>query len=50
MKGEYKDWGGLIQHTAKLENFTLRYPTLALGVNDECVFISDTDRTKIKPQ
>ena len=50
LKGEYKDWAGIIQHTANLEKFTLKYPTLALGVNEECVFISDTDRTKIKPQ
>jgi len=50
VKGEYKDWGGIIQHTSNLEKFSLKYPTLALGVNEECVFISDTDRTKIKPK
>ena len=50
IKGEYKDWGGMIQRTANLEKFPLRFATLALGLNEECVFISDTDRTKIKTQ
>lgn len=50
VKGDYKDWGGIIQRSANLDKFSLRYPTLALGVEGECVFISDTDRTKIKPQ
>jgi 4-amino-4-deoxy-L-arabinose transferase-like glycosyltransferase len=50
VRGEYKDWSGIIQRTVSLEKFPLRFPTLALGTNDECVFISDTDRTKIKPE
>jgi hypothetical protein len=50
VKGDYKDWGGIIQRTASLDKFPLKYPTLALGMNEECVFISDTDRTKIKTQ
>jgi 4-amino-4-deoxy-L-arabinose transferase-like glycosyltransferase len=50
VRGEYKDWGGIIQRTASLDKFPLKYPTLALGMNEECVFISDTDRTKIKAQ
>lgn len=50
LKGEYKDWGGIIQHTAPLDKFILKHATLALGVNEECVFVSDVDRTKIKVQ
>jgi len=50
VRGEYKDWSGIIQRTMSLEKFPLKFPTLALGSNEECVFISDTDRTKIKPQ
>jgi Dolichyl-phosphate-mannose-protein mannosyltransferase len=50
VKGEYKDWGGIIQRTANLKKFPLRYATLALGTNEECVFLSDIDRTKIKIQ
>ncbi|HJT82780.1 MAG TPA: glycosyltransferase family 39 protein [Chthoniobacterales bacterium] len=48
--GEYKDWAGIIQRTASLEKFPLRYATLALGVNEEALFLSDTDRTKTKPK
>jgi hypothetical protein len=50
VKGEYKDWGGIIQRTVSLDKFALKYPTLFLGIDGECVFISDTDRTNIKPQ
>jgi hypothetical protein len=50
VKGDYKDWSGIIQRSVSLDKFSLRYPTLALGVEGECVFISDTDRTNIKPQ
>ena len=50
VKGEYKDWGGMIQRTANLDKFPLRFATLALGANEECVFLSDRDRTKIKPE
>jgi hypothetical protein len=49
IKGEYKDWAGIIQRTMSLEKFPLKFPTLALGMNEESVFISDTDRTKIQP-
>jgi hypothetical protein len=47
-RGEYKDWAGIIERTANLEKFPLRYATLSLGVNEESLFISDSDRTKIK--
>ena len=48
VRGEYKDWGGIIQRTANLQKFPLRYATLSLGVNDEALFISNTDRTQIR--
>jgi hypothetical protein len=50
VRGEYKDWGGIIQRTATLEKFPLRNATLALGANEESIFLSDTDRTTIKPK
>ena len=50
VKGEYKDWAGLIQRTAALDKFPLKYATLALGLNEECMFVSDADRMKIKPR
>lgn len=50
VRGEYKDWGGVIMRTANLEKFPLRYATVALGANEEALFISDTDRTKTKPK
>ena len=49
VRGEYRDWAGIIQRTGSLEKFPLKYATLALGTNEESVFLSDTDRTKIKP-
>ena len=50
VRGEYKDWGGVIQRTANLQKFPLRNATVALGVNEECLLLTDTDRTKIKPE
>jgi len=50
VRGEYKDWGGVIQRTAALGKFPLRNATVALGVNEECLLLTDTDRTKIKPE
>ena len=49
LRGEYRDWAAIIQRTANLEKFPLKYATLALGTNEEALFLSDTDRTKIKP-
>jgi hypothetical protein len=48
VRGEYKDWGQIILRTANLQKFPLKFATLALGTNEECLFLSDTDRTKIK--
>jgi 4-amino-4-deoxy-L-arabinose transferase-like glycosyltransferase len=44
VKGEYKDWGPLIQRTQVLEKFPLKWNTVALGFENECIFLSDHDR------
>ncbi len=46
MKGEYKEWASLIQRTALLENFPLKWGT-PLGDTD-CLFLTDHDRSKPK--
>ncbi|MEY2485053.1 MAG: hypothetical protein QOH39_701 [Verrucomicrobiota bacterium] len=49
VKGEYKDWAPLIQRTFNFEkvSFPLKFPTM-LGLDNECVFFSDRDRTEKK--
>ncbi|MEY2536943.1 MAG: hypothetical protein QOG67_683 [Verrucomicrobiota bacterium] len=49
VKGEYKDWAPLIQRTFNFEkvSFPLKVPTM-LGLDNECVFFSDRDRTEKK--
>jgi 4-amino-4-deoxy-L-arabinose transferase-like glycosyltransferase len=44
VKGEYRDWSALIQRTQVLEKFPLRWNTVALGLENECIFLSDHDR------
>lgn len=44
VKGEYRDWSALIQRTQVLEKFPLRWGTVALGLENECIFLSDHDR------
>ena len=44
VKGEYKDWALLIQRTQVLEKFPLKWNTVALGFENECIFLSDHDR------
>jgi len=49
VNGEYKDWAEIIQHLqTSLEKFPLKYPFVGLGLNQECVWVSDRDRTKTK--
>jgi hypothetical protein len=45
VKGEYKDWAPVIERTLALEKFPLKWATL-LGLENECVFISDHDRSQ----
>lgn len=43
--GEYKDWAPVILHSIDLQKFPLKVGTL-LGPNNQCIFISDRDRSK----
>jgi hypothetical protein len=43
-KGEYKDWALVIQRNQILEKFPLKWNTVALGFENECIFLSDHDR------
>ena len=45
VKGEYKDWSAVIQRTQQLETFPLKWNTVALGLDNECIFLSDRDRS-----
>jgi hypothetical protein len=46
VKGEYKDWSAVIQRTQQLEKFSLKWNTVALGLDNECIFLSDRDRNR----
>ncbi len=44
VKGEYKNWAAVILRSQQIEQFPLRWNTVALGLENECVFFSDHDR------
>lgn len=44
VKGEYKNWSSVIQRTQMLEKFPLKWNTVVLGLDNECIFLSDHDR------
>ncbi|HEY6071548.1 MAG TPA: glycosyltransferase family 39 protein [Chthoniobacterales bacterium] len=44
VKGEYKDWATVIQRNQVLEKFPLKWNTVSLGLENECIFLSDHDR------
>jgi hypothetical protein len=44
VKGEYRDWSLAIQRNQVLEKFPLKWNTVALGLDNECIFLSDHDR------
>jgi hypothetical protein len=44
VKGEYKEWASVIQRNQILEKFPLKWNTVALGLENECIFLSDHDR------
>jgi len=44
VKGEYRDWALVIQRNQVLEKFPLKWNTIALGFENECIFLSDHDR------
>ena len=45
LKGEYRDWAALILRSIDVSKFSLRWATL-LGLENECVFFSDHDRSR----
>jgi len=45
LKGEYKDWAAVILRSVDVQKFPLKWATL-LGLENECVFFSDHDRSK----
>src|SRR5437588_863630 len=44
VKGEYRDWNLVIQRNQLLEKFPLKWNTVSLGLENECIFLSDHDR------
>jgi hypothetical protein len=46
VKGEYKNWATVIQRTQVLEKFPLKWNTVGLGLDNECIFLSDHDRSQ----
>jgi 4-amino-4-deoxy-L-arabinose transferase-like glycosyltransferase len=44
VKGEYHDWAGIIERVGVSDQFPLTWKTLALGLENECIFFSDHDR------
>jgi hypothetical protein len=48
VRGEYRDWAPVIQRTINTDNFPLKWATVELGLDNECVFFSDHDRSKPK--
>jgi hypothetical protein len=44
VRGDYKDWAPVIQRNQLLEKFPLKWNTVALGIDNECIFLSDHDR------
>lgn len=44
VKGEYRDWSLVIQRNQVLETFPLKWNTVTLGLDNECIFLSDRDR------
>jgi 4-amino-4-deoxy-L-arabinose transferase-like glycosyltransferase len=48
VKGEYRDWAAVIQRSVVIDKFPLKWATL-LGLENECIFFSDYDRSKAAP-
>jgi Dolichyl-phosphate-mannose-protein mannosyltransferase len=47
VKGEYRDWSLVIQRNQLLEKFPLKWNSVALGLDSECIFLSDHDREHV---
>jgi hypothetical protein len=46
VKGEYRDWAPLIGRYHPLDKFPLQWQSTALGLESECIFLSDHDRER----
>ena len=46
LKGDYRDWAGVILRSVDLSKFPLKWATL-LGLENECVFFADRDRQRV---
>jgi hypothetical protein len=44
IRGEYHDWAPVIQRTNMPSDFPLKWATVDLGIDNECIFFSDHDR------
>jgi 4-amino-4-deoxy-L-arabinose transferase-like glycosyltransferase len=44
VRGDYRGWTGLILRTENLDKFPLKWSTVELGLENECLFLSDHDR------
>ena len=44
IKGEYRGWAALIGRYRMPDDFPLKWQSVALGLENECVFFSDHDR------
>jgi hypothetical protein len=49
-RGEYKDWAGVIEQSTDLSKFPFKWGTLALGIDKQCAFLSDYDRSADRPK
>jgi 4-amino-4-deoxy-L-arabinose transferase-like glycosyltransferase len=49
VRGEYKDWAQIILRTADVQKLPLPWATL-LGLENECIFLSDHDRAAASKQ
>jgi hypothetical protein len=49
VKGEYHDWAGILERVGVPDQFPLNWKTLALGLENECIFFSDQDRGHASP-
>src|SRR6267143_762887 len=49
IRGEYGDWASMILLSRSLEQFPLKWQSIALGSENECIFFSDRDRARVSP-
>jgi hypothetical protein len=49
IRGEYGDWASMILRSRSLEQFPLKWQSIALGSESECIFFSDHDRARVSP-